>query len=313
MLKNTLKALLPNSAINALRRWKVSLVRLREGHLSSADFWSQHHVDAPSDGFTDPDASLRHLHWRNQQYPGHSELMPVSDADDLVVVDYGCGPGNDIVGLGTASRPKQLIAFDISPIALQLAARRAQLHSIEARFGQLSESSAILPLDANSVDLIHSAGVLHHTVDPVAILREFRRVLKPDGCARVMVYNRNSVWMHLHVAYEMRIANGLYADISKEDAFARTTDGESCPIARCYRPDEFLALAEQAGFKAEFVGSAVSLFELKRLPMIYDALKDQRLDRESADFLAALRFNDRLWPIHDGQVAGINGYFLLRP
>ncbi len=313
MLQKALKNILPTPVRNAVRRWKITLSRLLEGQLSLAEFWSRHHVDAPAEGFVNPEASLNHLRWRNRQYPGHEVLMPVDDADDLVVLDYGCGPGNDIVGFGTQNRPRQLVALDISDVALQLAARRAALHNIDARFEQISETSVTLPLENESIDLIHSAGVLHHTIDPLPILREFLRVLKPTGCARIMVYNRDSIWMHLHVAYETRIVNGLYSDLSKEEAFARTTDGESCPIARCYRPSEFVELATEAGFKAEFLGSAISLFELKRLPMIYDALKDQRLDGESSDFLSTLTFNDRLWPISRDHVAGINGYYLLRP
>lgn len=313
MLKTTLKTFLPISMTNTLRRWKVAFIRRRESHLSAAEFWSRHHVDTPDDGFASAEVSLDHLRWRNHQYPGHTALMPVEGADNLVVVDYGCGPGNDVAGFGTQSRPSQIIAFDISPFALELAAKRAALHKINAQFEQLSETSTTLPLENESIDLIHSAGVLHHTINPQVILREFRRVLKPTGCARIMVYNRDSVWMHLHVAYEMRIVNGLYSDLTKENAFARTTDGESCPIVHCYRPSDFVKLALEAGFKAEFIGSAVSLFELKRLPMIYDALKDQRLDRESRDFLAALTFNERLWPMLGEHVAGINGYYLLRP
>lgn len=313
MLAKTLKALLPSSAINVLRRWKITFNQIKEGHLTSSEFWSRHHVDAPSEGFATVEASLAHLAWRNRQYPSHQDLMPVNGADGLVVLDYGCGPGNDVIGFGLHSKPQKQFAFDISPTGIELAKKRAQLHGLDIHFDVLSETSAKLPLDDDSVDLIHCAGVLHHTHDPAAILQEFRRVLKPSGHAQIMVYNRDSLWMHLHVAYEMRILNGLYADISNEDAFARTTDGETCPIARCYRPHEFIDLAQDNGFKATFIGSSISLFEMQRTSMIYDALKDQRLDEESAEFLSVLTFNDRHWPLFNGEVAGINGYFILRP
>ena len=313
MLTKTLKAILPTSAINLLRRWKITFNQIKEGHLSSAEFWSRHHVDAPDEGFATVEASLAHLTWRNRQYPSHLDLMPVHDADGLVVLDYGCGPGNDVVGFGIHSKPKAQLAFDISPKGIALAKNRAQLHGLDVHFDVLPETSVALPLEDNSVDLIHCAGVLHHTPDPGAILQEFRRVLKPTGHAQIMVYNRDSVWMHLHVAYEMRILNQLYGDVTKEDAFARTTDGETCPIARCYRPQEFIELAQDNGFKTKFIGASISVFEMQRMAMIYDALKDQRLDEESAAFLEKLTFNDRHWPLIDGQVAGINGYFHLHP
>ena len=52
------------------------------------------------------------------QNPGHYERMPTDAADGLIVVDYGCGPGNDSVGFGTQSRPARLIGMDVSPTAL---------------------------------------------------------------------------------------------------------------------------------------------------------------------------------------------------
>ncbi|MEW5704588.1 MAG: class I SAM-dependent methyltransferase [Pseudomonadota bacterium] len=312
MLVPILKAVLPKPLRNALRRRVGALRRFREGHLSSTEYWTRHHVAAPDEGFATVAQSLDHLDWRNRQYPGHTDLMPVDTADGLAVLDYGCGPGNDIVGFGTFSKPSRLVALDVSATALDLARRRAALHGINAEFHRMAEERRELPLDDASIDLIHSAGVLHHTPDPLAILREFRRVLKPNGSAQIMVYNRDSLWMHLHVVYEMRIANRLYRDLSKEEAFARTTDGEACPIARCYRPHEFLALAREAGLEGEFLGSAVSLFELMRLPKIYEALKDPRLDLESRTFLSNLQFNDKHWPLTNGCVAGINGYFRLR-
>src|SRR3712207_7349439 len=51
------------------------------------------------------------------------------------------------------------------------------------------------------------------------ILSEFRRVLKPGGRAQVMVYNENSLWMHLYVAYLKMIVEGDLAgmDLRSEE------------------------------------------------------------------------------------------------
>ncbi len=313
MLSDIFKKLAPRALIRAARKLRISALQLKERNISIADFWSEHHVDAPPDGFNSVEESLSHLSWRNRQYPGHTDYMPVENVNDKVVVDFGCGPGNDIVGFGTKSTPKKLNGFDISSVALMLSEKRAKLHGIDAKFNLLNENSTEIPLEDKSVDLIHCAGVLHHSPDIEPILNEFLRILKPTGSARIMVYNRDSIWMHLHVAYETRILHGLYSGLTKEDAFARTTDGPSCPIAICYSPQDFLNIAGGIGFDAQFLGSAISLFELKKMPMILDALRDKRLDDESSTFLSSLQFNERLWPLYKGNVAGINGYYTLHP
>ena len=61
--------------------------------LGPAAYWNNHLVahDDWSDSKTALD-SINQFHWRNAQYPGYIDLMPVDDADGLVVVDYGCGP-----------------------------------------------------------------------------------------------------------------------------------------------------------------------------------------------------------------------------
>ena len=308
-LKNTL----PPSVVDMLRRWRIALGRIGARETGSADYWTRNHVDSPDTGFTSTEASLEHYAWRNSMYPGTLELMPVAGADGKVILDYGCGPGNDLVGFCHYSRPAAVHAVDVSPTALALAQRRMVLHGFEVDFRQIQETPVTLPFADETIDLVHSAGVLHHTPDPAAILRELRRVLKPGGRAQIMVYNRNSVWMHLFVAYQSLIARRLYPGMTKDEAFRRTTDGDLCPIANCYRPEEFVRLCQSAGFDAKFAGAGISLLELDTLPLRIRALQDKRLDPESREFLYDLTFNDRLWPLHRGAVAGLNGCYHLRP
>ena len=68
--------------------------------------------------------------------------------------------------------------------------------------------------------------MVHHLSDPDAALRELHLVLHPGGTGCVMVYNRDSVWFHLWVAYERMLVEGEFAGASVEEAFRRSTDGE---------------------------------------------------------------------------------------
>lgn len=276
-------------------------------------YWSGYHVDSPDSGFCSIQSSLAHYEWRNAQYPGYIELMPVDKADGLVVVDYGCGPGNDVIGFGHFSRPRTLHGVDVSPSSLQLARQRAALHRIAAEFIQVSDADPHIPLEDKSIDLIHSSGVLHHTPDPLAILREFKRVLRPDGYGQIMVYHYDSIWMHLYVAYKKMVIEGWGASLDKRAAFQRTTDGPDCPIALCYRPAEFAALAEAAGLRCKFAGASMSTHELKMLPSRFEAIESKGLDSESRNFLSKLTFDQQLWPRMNGVVAGINACFRVYP
>jgi SAM-dependent methyltransferase len=277
-----------------------------------AEYWNRYNVTL-HENFTSAENSLAYLRWRNDQYFGYSDLMPVDGQDGKVVLDFGCGPGHDLVGFSTVSQPMRLIGMDVSPSSLAEARSRLQLHNTRCELIQLDPGSTELPLTSASVDYVHSSGVLHHLAEPAAALRELRRVLRPEGRARAMVYNLDSVWMHLFVAYMKRLIENAFEGLSMEEAFARTTDGEDCPVARVYRPGEFIALAAETGFDAEFAGGAVSIHEAKILPYRFDAIQDRRTPEESRQFLLELTYDSYGMPWYRGYRAGVDGCFVLRP
>jgi SAM-dependent methyltransferase len=277
--------------------------------VTSQEYWSEYHIDAPDSGYATAEASLEHFDWRNRQYPGYIELMPVDQANDLAVLDYGCGPGHDVIGFGCFSCPKRIIAVDVSPVSLGLAARRARLHGLSVDFRQAKERPATIPVEDNTIDLVHCSGVLHHTPNPAAILQEFRRVLKPGGRGQIMVYHHDSIWMHLYVGYQKMICEAAFPGMTKREAFEKTTDGPGCPIALCYTAAEFVQLAESAELSCEFSGASMSMLELKLLPKRFEAIEDKRLDTESRRFLYDLTFDERQWPLHGNVVAGVNACF----
>lgn len=281
--------------------------------LSVDEYWTNHHVSFPDSALKSADASLRHFVWRNRCYPGYLDLMPVGKANGLSVLDYGCGPANDLVGFGVFSKPKQLIGIDVSAAALDLARRRLALHDIEAILHHVSDTSASIPLPDQSVDVIHCSGVLHHTSNPKQLMLEFRRILKSSGFMQIMVYHRNSIWMHLYVSYLKMLFDPDYMNLSKREAFARSTDGFDCPIADSYSPSDMSDLASSVGLRCEFSGASMSLTELDLMSNLYRAIRDPRLDPESAEFLSVLTFNERNWPLWNGVPAGINACFRLMP
>ena len=275
---------------------------------SLTEYWTAHNVTSHHH-FVSVEDSLQQLEFRNQQYPGYIELLPVSGKDGMAVLDYGCGPGHDLVGFAHYSRPKRLVGVDISTTSLNEAEERLRLHGASADLIRIEHATYELPFDTASFDYIHCSGVLMCIEDPPRLLSEFRRLLKPGGELRLMVYNHDSIWLHLYVGYVVQLENGLYSDLPTRVAFTRTTDGEDCPVNAIWRPSEMLGLGRETGFAAEFLGAAVSLWELHLLPRRFIACLHPALPTESRALLMGLRLDAQGHPWHGGHRAGVDGCF----
>jgi ubiquinone/menaquinone biosynthesis C-methylase UbiE len=237
------------------------------------------------------------------------------DADhaDDVVLDYGCGPGNDLVGFSVRGKARRVIGLDVSMRALELARGRLALHGLDSsrvELMQVSDAAPAIPLGTGSVDYLYCEGVLHHASHPAEILSELRRVLRTGGRGHLMVYNRNSLWFHLYTAYSRQVVDGAFPGLSVDDAFQRNTDGEDCPIARAYRPEEFAALCRDAGFRVEFLGGYFASLELDLFrSTLQPALADSRLAVEQREFLSNLTVSTDGYPRYKRRYAGVGGVF----
>jgi len=291
-------------------------IRTASGERNAVDdYWTGHLVnDAP---FLTARQSQRYLEWRFREYPLFRELSGLYGVHDgEAVLDYGCGPGNDLTGFALHTRARRIVGADVSPSALELARHRLSLHGVgpeRVQLVRLTDDRPGLPFADGEFDFVSSQGVLHHTSDPLAILRELHRVLRPGGEGSIMVYNRDSVWLHLHVAWEVLIRDGRWPGLSAEEAFGRTTDGEDCPIANCYRGGEFVALLEEAGFEARYLGGYLSQWELRALRESWGfAIADERLAPEHRAFLRGLGYDHERRPMHGDLHAGIGGTYRIR-
>src|ERR1700744_5321106 len=110
------------------------------------EYWSGYNVTGHK-RFATAAQSLAELAWRNAQYFGYMKLMPVAGHDGEVILDFGCGPGHDLVGFAAESRPALPIGADVSRPSLDEAAHRLALHGIPPQLLALDADSAPLPLD----------------------------------------------------------------------------------------------------------------------------------------------------------------------
>jgi SAM-dependent methyltransferase len=275
-------------------------------------YWNQHTVLSSS--IATADESLQYLEWRFDEYPLFREFSGLwGEHDGEVILDYGCGPGNDVTGFLVHTDAAKVIGADVSKAALALVQERVSLHRIDPSRVDLvlvADTDPGTGLPDDSVDYVQSIGALQHASDPLAILRELRRVARPGREGRIMVYNRDSVWLHLYVAYVKMVLEGRYAGMSVDEAFGKTTDGEDCPRADAYTPAQMSLLFNGAGFDSEFLGGYPSKLELELLREHRElAIADERLAEDHRAFLAELSFDSDGYPLWRGKHAGVGAMY----
>src|SRR4051812_32318616 len=78
------------------------------------DYWTGHTVNSAP--FLSARQSSRYLDWRFREYPLFREFSGLyGDHDGEAVLDYGCGPGNDVNGVATPSQAPPILGPGVSP------------------------------------------------------------------------------------------------------------------------------------------------------------------------------------------------------
>jgi SAM-dependent methyltransferase len=113
--------------------------------------------------------------WRKQMF---DFLGPLAGK---TVLDLGCGYNPTPIYLALAGA-ERVIAVDVSPKAIEFVTNLARASGLEDRIVPVLAPVARLPLDDESVDLIHGEAVLHHLKIDVAG-QQLSRILKPGGRA----------------------------------------------------------------------------------------------------------------------------------
>jgi SAM-dependent methyltransferase len=118
---------------------------------------------------------LRSHRWRTAQNSA-AYLLPHL-RPGLSILDVGCGPGTITAGLAGLVAPGEVTALEVSEDVLGLA--RSTVDAANVRFVVGDVRALEFPDD--TFDVVHAHQVLQHLPDPVAALREMRRVCRPGG------------------------------------------------------------------------------------------------------------------------------------
>jgi ubiquinone/menaquinone biosynthesis C-methylase UbiE len=116
------------------------------------------------------------------------------------VLEIGCGAGSDLVKF--AERGADITGIDLSTKSIELTLKRLEVYGLNGK--AIEADTENLPFGDNTFDCVASIGVLHHTTDMAKAISEVRRVLKPNGEIRIMLYHKPSI-----VCLQMWVLFGL--------------------------------------------------------------------------------------------------------
>jgi ubiquinone/menaquinone biosynthesis C-methylase UbiE len=130
------------------------------------------------------------------------------------VLEIGVGLGADHQRF--AESGCELYGIDLTERAVVHTRKRLALFDLSSTITVGDAENLDLP--DNSFDIVYSYGVLHHSPDTQKAVCEVNRVLKPGGCAKIMIYHYWSVmgvmlWLRyaLFLGRPWRSLNQIYA------------------------------------------------------------------------------------------------------
>ena len=103
---------------------------------------------------------------------------------DMTLLDVGCGPGTVTVDLAERLTQGSVVGVDASDDVLESARGLADAHGTK-NISFEHANAYELPFEDSSFDVVFAHQLLQHLSDPVAALREMKRVAKPGGFVAV--------------------------------------------------------------------------------------------------------------------------------
>ena len=123
------------------------------------------------------------------------------------VLDVGCGSGKLVAQMQAMGWEAE--GVEVDPKAVEGAQRRG----IPVRLGQLAEQK----YPDNHFDAVHMSHVIEHVHEPVELLKEVRRILKPEGRLVILTPNTSSwgyarfgsAWLNLDPPRHLMLFNAV--------------------------------------------------------------------------------------------------------
>ncbi|MGI8917990.1 MAG: methyltransferase domain-containing protein [Pyrinomonadaceae bacterium] len=209
--------------------------------------------------------------------------------DDLrgkLMLDAGCGNGSQSVAYTTLAL--EVIAVDLSS-GLEKGYAYRHLHSgaNPERVHFVQADLQHPPLAPHILDIIHSAGVLHHTPDTLTTFRALRPLLKPGGTFYV--------WLYKYEKLVTPVVNSIRAVSTKisPSSFARIADLMALPFIGFCKTVNALGIRDYS--KINRRESALALMDIFGAPYAYYHSYDEVLSWYKSEGFG------EVWPCNDGR------------
>jgi len=125
---------------------------------------------------------LRSHRWRTAENSA-GYLLPLLKPTDRLL-DIGVGPGTITADLASRLTAGSVVGIDNAPAAVAAAERLARNRGLD-NLTLARGDVYTLGMPDGQFDVVHAHQVLYHLSDPVAALREMRRVCAPEGIVAV--------------------------------------------------------------------------------------------------------------------------------
>lgn len=119
------------------------------------------------------------------------------------IADIGCGEGIMALGLFRRVQPSRLVGFDIVPVSPDHLLARAQQErataSMPSELEFRTSTPTGIPAGDGEFDFVYSWSAFEHIEDPVGVLQEIRRILRPTGhfFLQLWPFHRSAKGSHL--------------------------------------------------------------------------------------------------------------------
>ena len=201
------------------------------------DQWNRNPVGSQHARASQPDTLEWFLEIERHRYGEYAPWMPevmefrVHGGRD--VLEIGGGTGTDLAQF--AANGARVTDVDLAAGHLRLAEENFRLRGLRGTF--VHHDAESLPFGDASFDVVYSNGVLHHTPNTAAVVREVHRVLRPGGRAIVMLYAEDSLHYWRKLVWRLGVKGGMLERMSMGEIMSRQVERSATgarPLVKVY-------------------------------------------------------------------------------